>query len=559
MFEYENISEQITPDQSKGLKIWTGILIRFVSVVALVILTSYQIPEKSFKKVKINYTTDQLNESILTSTFAAFDYSKSGISQELKNKLNEKVQQFFEKRNYQPIWTSEYEITNDFKALKNLLDSAVYYGFPNDYFDRENIKALINDFNESHSLSARTNLEIKATYASFKLMLYLNYGIIEKDTSTQFESFVDTLPHLLENAFQQKNLRTVILDLQPEMVQFKQIVNTLPNFIDLHYSIKYTTPKFIDDRLLAKGLYYAGVAETAEIDSNETNARSIIKMQEKYNLPKDSSLNAPTHQFLLSLLQYRYYQTCLNLNRLRTLRNMDESFLFVNIPEFRLHVVESKQLKETFNVIVGKQETPTPVFSSNIEKVVTNPYWTVPKSIALNEMLPKIRKDSTYLARNGYFLINWKEEPVDMAVIDWNSDDPFGTRYFIRQKNSNSNALGLVKFVFPNEHDVYLHDTPSRGLFGQKNRTFSHGCIRLENPDKLAQYLTDKYLNNNNLNIKKLISTQQHNEIGLSEKVKIHIQYITCSANENSEIEFFSDIYKLDEQQIKAIFQDQML
>jgi murein L,D-transpeptidase YcbB/YkuD len=280
-------------------------------------------------------------------------------------------------------------------------------------------------------------------------------------------------------------------------------------------------------------------------------------MQQKYNLPLDSVLNRPTHEVLVSLLQYRYYQACLNLNRLRALQNTDENFLFVNIPEFKLHVVESRQEKEVFNVIVGKTTTPTPVFSSNIEKVITNPYWTVPKSI-LNDMLHKIRKDSTYLEKNGYYVINGREQMVDMSTIDWNSSDPLGTRYYLRQKSSPSNALGLVKFIFPNEYNVYIHDTPSRGLFNQTNRTFSYGCIRLENPDKLAQYLTDKYFSEDDLNIKSIITSQQSREINLQQKVGIHIQYITCSGKENSDMEFYSDIYNLDRQEISKVFQNQL-
>jgi murein L,D-transpeptidase YcbB/YkuD len=247
----------------------------------------------------------------------------------------------------------------------------------------------------------------------------------------------------------------------------------------------------------------------------------------------------------------------LNLNRLRIFNNSEEDFLYVNIPEFKLHVVEGKQEKEFFNVIVGKEETPTPVFSGNIEKVIANPYWTVPKSIAINEMLPKIRRDSTYMQRNGYYVINSHEEVVDISELDWSSSDPFGNKYCIRQINSTNNSLGLVKIIFPNEHSVYLHDTPARGLFKRKNRTFSHGCIRLENPDKLAQYLTDKYISPQKVNINNIIKSRKNREVLLEKKVNIHIQYITCSGSDNAELEFYNDIYKLDKQEISTIFPEQ--
>jgi murein L,D-transpeptidase YcbB/YkuD len=215
--------------------------------------------------------------------------------------------------------------------------------------------------------------------------------------------------------------------------------------------------------------------------------------------------------------------------------------------------VEANQEKESFNVIVGKKRTPTPVFSSSIEKVIANPYWTVPRSITF-EMLHKIRKDSTYLARNGFFVINGREEVVDPSVIDWNSDDPLGKRYWLRQINSKYNALGQIKFIFPNDYSVYLHDTQSKSLFRHKNRMFSHGCVRLENPDKLAQYLTSTYTHQSNQNIEHLLSNSAREEINLSEKVKIHIQYITCSATENTDLIFYNDIYNLDQKELKEVF-----
>jgi len=533
----------------------SGIILKSLSVLFLILLTSYQNPNSNDQNISVNYTLFEFQETFLTKVYSFYDYSNNEPSIELKNKLNESVQKFYEIRNYLPVWTTDYEPNQEFKNLVNILDSAKYYGFPNDYFHIQSIKSLADEFNKTKSLTSRINLEVSITKSVFKLMLYLNRGIAEKDTSN-YSSFIATLPGILNNALQEGNLRNKLFALQPDLVQFRKILASLPTFIDLQLSIKYTTPKFIDDRLLAKGLYYAGITETDEIDSSDNNSLAIYKLQEKFNLPKDSVLNNPTHQFLVSLLQYRYYQACLNLHRLRVLQSNDENFLFVNIPEFRLHVIESKQEKEAFNIIVGKQETPTPTLSSNIEKVVTNPFWTVPRSIVENEMLNKIRKDSTYLERNGFYIIDWRENKVDVSSINWNSSDPLGTKYFIRQKNSNSNALGLVKFIFPNDYDVYLHDTPSKGLFKKNTRTFSHGCIRLENPDKLAQYLTDKYFSNNDLNIKKLISSNQNNEITLTEKIRIHIQYITCSGKENSDLEFYGDIYNLDKQEITAIFQD---
>jgi len=232
-------------------------------------------------------------------------------------------------------------------------------------------------------------------------------------------------------------------------VHHRNLLKSLSYFIDLHYSVKYTTPAFIDDKLLAKSLYYAEITEIPSFDSSNVKQEALFQLQNAYGLWNDSILNVPTHEVLVSLLEYKYYLACININRLRKLKYSGENYLFVNIPEFKLHVVESNKEKETFNVIVGKKRTPTPVLSSNIEKVITNPFWTVPRSITF-EMLHKIRSDSTYLERNGFFVINGQEELVNPSAIDWHSDDPLGKKYWLRQINSKYNALGQIKFIFPN-------------------------------------------------------------------------------------------------------------
>jgi murein L,D-transpeptidase YcbB/YkuD len=172
-------------------------------------------------------------------------------------------------------------------------------------------------------------------------------------------------------------------------------------------------------------------------------------------------------------------------------------------------------------------------------------------------MVYKIRKDSTYLKRNGFFVINNFEEKIDASIIDWNQNDPLGKKYWVRQINSSHNALGQVKFIFPNDFSVYLHDTPSKRLFKNENRTYSHGCIRLENPDKLAQYLSDTYYKEKDLNFKKIISKKHRQEIKLSEKINIHIQYITCTGDENNDMVFYNDIYDRDKEEIKVVFPTQ--
>jgi len=539
----------------------TSFAINTLLILFFILLSSYKNTSVRINNNLININSNQFQNLLETQIKSLNEQLSFDTSYNLNVQLNNLVVEFYKNRNYKPVWIDGLFTNNKHKAFLNLLDSSSYFGFPFDYFNIERIHNLNTNFttvtNSNDMLKQKAELEIMTSFSALKFILYLNHGIVEKDTVSNYMDYSENLPEILNTALNQYNFRSDILSVQPKLVHHRNLLNSLQYFIDLHYSVKYTTPAFIDDKLLAKSLYYAGITKSPVFDSTNLKAEALYKFEEQFFLPKDTLLNILSHDALVSLLEYKYLQACLNINRLRNLKQSGENYLFVNIPEFKLHVIESNENKENFNVIVGKKKTPTPILSSSVEKVIANPYWTVPRSIVRNEMIYKIRRDSTYLKRNGFFIINNAEEIVDESVIDWNENDPLGHTYWIRQINSRHNALGQVKFIFPNNHSVYLHDTPSKRLFSLENRTFSHGCVRLENPDKLAQYLANKYYNQDTEDIDQLISQKERHVIDLSEKVKIHIQYITCSGDENSMV-FFNDVYNLDDKEIKAIFLNQI-
>ena len=553
----EEILELDFPSKKRSKKF----LIIFVAYLSLVIafnvLSSYKNPTLRINDKLVSVRSYQFQKLLQSEVELLNDEILTDSTQDLENEIKKQLITFYQNRNFSPIWIENFKTNKDFTTLLNLLDSADYFGFPFDYFNTEKVHELNDDFvsllNNENILLNRLELELTTTYSALKFLSYLKYGIIERDTSLAYLETIGLLPEVLNNAVNQNNLRNEILAVQPNLVHHRNLLKSLSYFIDLDYSVKYTTPAFIDDKLLAKGLYYAQITEIPVFNEDNTKKDALYKLQNQYGLRNDSILNVPTHEILVTLLDYKYYLACLNLNRLRKLKHSGENYLFVNIPEFKLHVVEANKEKEEFNVIVGKKKTPTPILSSNIEKVIANPYWTVPRSITF-EMLHKIRKDSTYLERNGFFVINGREEIVNPSNIDWNTDDPLGNKYWLRQINSRYNALGQIKFIFPNDYSVYLHDTQSKNLFKLKDRTFSHGCVRLENPDKLAQYLTDKFSKQDNGDIENILSESKRREISLSERIEIHIQYITCSTTKNAELIFYNDIYNLDTKEIREVF-----
>jgi L,D-transpeptidase YcbB len=210
---------------------------------------------------------------------------------------------------------------------------------------------------------------------------------------------------------------------------------------------------------------------------------------------------------------------------------LKSNYLLINIPEYKLHIVENNQSVYEANVVVGKAATQTEIFKDTVSEVVFNPYWNIPASIVNTEILPKMQKDSNYLLQN------------DLEVV---SASPM----VIRQKPSSNNALGKMKFLFPNSYDIYLHDTPAKELFKSTNRAFSHGCIRLENPIKLALYLLKNNANWSKEKIETVLKSNVETSVSIVPKVAICIIYLTAWVNEKNELNFRNDIYQLDQKPI---------
>ena len=181
----------------------------------------------------------------------------------------------------------------------------------------------------------------------------------------------------------------------------------------------------------------------------------------------------------------------LNMERMRWLpRDLGERHVLVNQAAFELRLIDGGDITWSTKVIVGTPATQTAVFSDEMETVVINPYWGVPQSIIRHEMMPRLARDRRYLDRNGYEVVNERGRVVSSRSVNWWAYKrviPFG----VRQPPGDGNALGRVKFLFPNSHDIYMHDTPTKELFAEPVRAFSHGCVRVENPREFAQYVLD--------------------------------------------------------------------
>ena len=227
-----------------------------------------------------------------------------------------------------------------------------------------------------------------------------------------------------------------------------------------------------------------------------------------------------------------------NMERWRWLpEDLGAEHVFVNVPSYALTFQRNGARVFQTRVIVGKPQTPTPIFSNRMQFLVVNPYWNVPPSIAMKEMLPLLQKNPHALQARGLQVVRGGKV-VDPSTIDWSTGSVRSVA--IRQPPGERNALGHIKFMFPNEHAVYLHDTPSRGLFSRPARAFSHGCVRVENPFSLADALLGEAYSERQL--KAMIGGPERN-VRLDNHIPVHLAYFTTFVDETGEMIHYADLY----------------
>ena len=233
--------------------------------------------------------------------------------------------------------------------------------------------------------------------------------------------------------------------------------------------------------------------------------------------------------------------------------SLGHRFIFVNMPSFLLQVVEDDTVKLESKVIVGSINKQTPVLSSKIECFVIYPYWHVPRKISVEEYLPKLQRDTTFISRNNFEILDRKGNLLDPDSVDW---EKFTKNYFpvvLRQREGPENSLGVIKFVFDNPYAVFLHDTNSKSLFKKNVRALSHGCIRMEKAIALAHYLATGAVEKTSKSVARYLKQEQRHTIDLQNPIPIYVRYFTCEFKDNK-FYSYSDIYGLDEDLISRLY-----
>ncbi|WP_427451297.1 L,D-transpeptidase family protein [Litorimonas sp. WD9-15] len=302
--------------------------------------------------------------------------------------------------------------------------------------------------------------------------------------------------------------------------------------------------KLLQQRLAELGHLDRTVFEGV-MDSETVTA--LKNFQAASDLDDDGVAGAATVRALNRGFIEKMNQLRVNLERWRWLPDdLGRRHLRANIAGFNVTAWEDGVQQRSHLTIVGKPYRKTPVFSDKVSYIVLNPWWETPRSLATRDKLPTFRKDPAAVERLGFQILDRDGSVVKGSSIDWNAVSPSNFPYRIRQAPGPLNALGQVKIMFPNKHNVYLHDTPTRGLFAQRQRAFSSGCLRTEKPLELSAWLLEGTPDWNLDRINKTVATGKETRVNLSEKVDVHILYFTVVSEGKAGIRYLDDIYDRD-------------
>lgn len=305
-------------------------------------------------------------------------------------------------------------------------------------------------------------------------------------------------------------------------------------------------------RLQASGDYPGGASAGGSPDIfDDELAAAVMRFQSRHGLTADGLVGRASLAALNQPIQNRINQIIVNLERWRWLpESLGERYVIVNIAGFSLDVIEAGESTMQMRVVVGRPYRRTPVFSDTIRYLVLNPSWEVPTRIATQDKLPLIRENPGYLADQGFNVLQgWgaDERSIDPATVDWSTVTASNFPYRLRQGPGPLNALGLVKFMFPNRFSVYLHDTPSRNLFAEDARAFSSGCIRLERPLDLAELLLGDNEAFPRTEIDRIIEQGREQTVSLPRPIPVHLLYWTVWVDDTGTLQFRDDIYGRDQ------------
>jgi murein L,D-transpeptidase YcbB/YkuD len=465
---------------------------------------------------------------------------------------------FYQRRDYRPAWESSARLDALLEAIRGSFD----HGLRPDDYHLESLEALGA---AAPGRTAGVRLDLLATAAAARLAAHLRFGKVDPEKfhpGWNFNSEINMMERveLLEEVLGAADLRAALGAQAPDSDYYRGLVRHLAHHREL--AALGGWPEVSPGETLRPGMLSprvpelrARLAASGDLAVVSTPADPLLfdaeleaavrRFQLRHELLVDGLAGKRTLAAMNVPVAARIDQLRVNLERARwVFRDLEPRFLLVNIARFRVLLLEDGEIRWSTRAVVGRPYRQTPVFRATMTHLELNPRWTVPPTIFREDLLPQIRQDPGVLERRNMQVLDWGGQPIDPWSVDWRRVDGNRPPYFIRQAPGPYNPLGRVKFIYPNQHQVYMHDTPERELFSRAERSFSSGCIRLQRPLELAQLLLEGSVAEQQ-RMDAALRSGETVTIALPRPIPVFTLYGTA-VPEDGRIHFASDVYSRD-------------
>jgi len=492
------------------------------------------------------------------------------------------VREFYEQAGYKLAWSQGGRATAQAIELIGFLEGADQKGLDSKDYDGARWPDRLKALQESGGTTetALVKFDAALTVSAVRYVSDLHLGKVDpktlhKDFDPERQKH-DAGAFLWQNVVGAQSVKEALARVEPPYPGYQRTLVALQKYLQM---AKEEVPDPLPQvkKSIAPGQDYEGlgklvgrlqflgelpssvsVPEGSLIYSGEV-VEAVKRFQTRHGLEADGKLGPQTMTELNRPMSDRVEQLRLTLERWRWVpHNFAEPPIVVNIPEFLLRAYDAQREPALhMRVVVGRaMRTQTPVLEEDMKYVIFWPYWNVPPSILRGEIIPKIAKDPAYLQKNNYEVVTYSGQVVTDGVV---SDDVLAQlragKLMVRQKPGPKNALGLIKFIFPNDNNVYLHSTPSQSLFSRTRRDFSHGCIRVEDPKALAEWVLRNNPGWTRERIEAAFQAQKEQRVNLARTIPVLIVYGTAIVKEDGQVFFFDDIYGYDKALAKLFAQ----
>ncbi|KPK37183.1 MAG: hypothetical protein AMJ69_12315 [Gammaproteobacteria bacterium SG8_47] len=477
---------------------------------------------------------------------------------------------FYEARGFELAWTRPKIAAELIAAVHNIAADGLD---PRDYHSRELVQLTAQvRVDDTRPTPARIDLDILLTDALIRLAYHSHYGKVDpKALDGNWNILRPLLARdpvaALEAAIASDSLQAVLEALLPQhgfyralkraLARYREIAAggewpQLPSGPTLRIGARDPRVVALRERLLREGYAVEGGPDPAFYDTELE--RAVKEFQRLHSLASDGAIGESTVAELNVTVQERIDQIRVNLERARwVLHDLQPRFVIVDIAGFEAYYYAEGEPRWSARVQVGKPYRATPVFKDAITYLVLNPTWTLPPTIIEEDVLPVVKRDPGYLQRRNIAVIDRAGKRIDPATVQWERYRGPDLPYQLVQGPGPDNSLGRIKFMFPNQHAVYLHDTPNKALFERSQRTFSSGCIRIEDPFQLAELLLDNPDNWSEQQIRAAVDVGETRTVRLPNPVTVLLLYWTVRANGDGSVRFKPDIYERDAAVLQAL------